>query len=259
MAHEDFVKLDWNEEVATVTMNNPGQMNAFSMEMKAGLQERFSSLMEDPKCRAIILTGAGGNFSAGGDIKQMKDRSVVEMRLFMDNTQRLVKTIVTGPKPVIAAVEGNAYGAGIALAACCDCVVASRTAKFCAVFMRLAQLPDTALRWSLSQRVGPAKAQELITLATAFDGEEALRLGMANRLAEPGSLMKSALKAARRYGAVPPVAFALNKIAYVEGTSSFEGVLRGELAYHPIAKLTNDHREAVAAFKEKRKPRFTGT
>lgn len=185
MAQEDIVKLDRDGRIAILTMNNPGQMNAFSMEMKAGLQEHFSALMEDDACRAIILTGAGGQFSAGGDIKQMKERSVLGWRLFMSNTQRLVKTIVTGPKPVIAAVEGNAYGAGLALACASDCVVASRTAKFCAVFMRLAQLPDTALRWSLSQRVGPARAQELITLATVFDARKrigsALPTGWPNR------------------------------------------------------------------------------
>lgn len=253
------VLLERKDDIVVLTLNNPARRNAYSAEMKDLLMQHFTELMADKSCGAIVLTGAGGNFCAGGDVKQMRDRSVVEMRQFMALSQNLIRLIVTGPKPVIAAVEGLAFGAGLALACASDHVVAARNARFCAVFMRIALLPDVLLRWTLSQRVGPAKAQELITLADEFDGESAHRLGVANRLTESGGALEEALRVARRYADLPSLTFALNKVAYFEGTHTFELAARSELRYHPVVKLTDDHREAVAAFKEKRKPKYRGS
>ena len=245
--------------IVVLTLNNPSRRNAYSMEVKQGLRTLLPELMDDPTCRAIVLTGAGGNFSAGGDISQMRDRSIVEMRRFMEVSHEIVLQMTRGPKPVIAAVEGLAYGAGLSLACASDYVVAARDARFCAVFMRIGILPDVGLRWTLTRRTGPGKAQELITLTDEVAGPEAERIGIANKICEPGAALTEALAMAERFIAIPPVAFALNKAAYFSGAPTLEAAVESELSYQPILKLTNDHREAVKAFRDKRKPMFTGS
>jgi len=245
--------------IVVLTLNKPERRNAYSMEVKQGLIALLPELMDDPNCRAIVLTGAGGNFSAGGDVSQMRDRSIIEMRRFMEVSHDIVLQITRGPKPVIAAVEGLAFGAGLSFACASDYVVAASNARFCAVFMRLGILPDVGLRWTLTRRVGPSKAQELITLTDEVVGAEAERIGIANKICEPGSALEVAIKMAKRFIEIPPIAFALNKAAYFDGAASLSAAVQSELAYQPILKLTNDHREAVSAFREKRKAVFTGT
>jgi enoyl-CoA hydratase/carnithine racemase len=244
--------------LVTLTINNPARRNAYSAEVKDALSELVPSLMDDDACRAIVLTGAGSHFSAGGDISQMRERSPIEMRRFMEVSHRIVRQLTAGPKPVVAAVEGYCYGAGFALALACDYVVASRDARFCAVFMRIGLLPDVGLRWTLTRRVGPAKAQELIMLTTEVGGEEAARIGIANSTAEPGQALAEGIAIAERLAGIPPLAFALNKAAYSNGTATLKEAIQNELSYQPLLKLTSDHREAIKAFREKRKPVFTG-
>ena len=115
------------------------------------------------------------------------------------------------------------------------------------------------MRWTLTRRTGPGKAQELITLTDEVVGEEAVRIGIANKICEPGSALTEAMAMAERLIAIPPVAFALNKAAYFSGAPTLEAAIESELSYQPILKLTNDHREAVKAFRDKRKPMFTGS
>jgi enoyl-CoA hydratase/carnithine racemase len=147
----------------------------------------------------------------------------------------------------------------MSLALACDYVVAASNAKFCSAFAKVALIPDVGLLWTLPQRVGMAKAKELITLAVEFDGDEAGRLGVANRVAEPGAALTAALEVAHRYAEMAPVAFALAKAAFADGSvNSLEGAMRAEIDSQSTLRKTGDHRAAAQAFLEKRKAKFTG-
>ena len=244
--------------VVTITMNNPARRNAYSSQMREALIARLTALMNDPDCGAIVLTGAGGHFCSGGDIGQMQDMNLLEKRTQLTQTHQVVRLLVTGNKPVITAVEGYAMGAGVSLAAAGDHVVTSRTAKFCASFMRVNFIADLGLIWSLPQRVGLGKAKELLALCETFDGAEAHRIGLADRVTEPGETLAVAEAVAARFAEAPPMALALMKSALANRCSTFDEALRAEVDYQALLSQTNDHKNAVAAFLEKRAPVFQG-
>ena len=256
--NREWVLLRRDGPVAILTINYPERRNAYGMGVKRDLMGRMGELMADRDCRAIVLTGAGGNFCAGGDISQMKARDFLDGRTALDTSHSLVRLMVNGPKPLIAAVEGYAYGAGMSLAAACDYVVTAASAKYCCAFVRIGLVPDMGLRWTLSQRVGIAKAKELMMLATEFDGTEAARLGLANEVAAPGAALDAAIAAGHRFAEKPPIALGLIKAGFARGSDALDDVLKSELDYQPVLKTTHDNQEAVKAFLEKRKPVFTG-
>lgn len=248
----EYVKLRREGNVAILTMNAPERRNAYSLEMKQSLLAHVSALSEDKNCRAIVLTGEGGHFSAGGDISQMRRREVVEMRMSLGTSHALVRLLSAGPKPFVAAVEGYAYGAGLSLACAADYVVAATDAKFCAAFIRVGLVPDVGLRWTLSQRVGTAKAKELIMLASELNADEAARLGVANQVVESGKALGIAIDVAERLAKRSPTALALVKATFARGCESLESALQMELDYQPLLKNTDEHLEAIKAFLEKR-------
>jgi len=245
-------------EIAIVTLNAPDKRNAYSMELRQVLLGRISQLMQDDVCRAIVITGAGGNFCVGGDVGQMKRRDLITKRQNMDLSQRLVRMLVNGPKPVVAAVEGYAYGVGLSLVAACDYVVADPNAKFCTAFIRVGVMPDGGLLWTLPRKIPPAKAQELIMLATEFDTAEATRLGLVNRVSEPSCALDTALEVARQFAAKAPIAIALIKAALGSGSDTLEQTFQSEISGQPVLTQTQDHLEGVAALKERRSPIFRG-
>jgi enoyl-CoA hydratase/carnithine racemase len=214
--------------------------------------------MADAEVRAIVVTGAAGHFCAGGDISEMKERTLLENRERWNLVTALIRLIALGPKPVVAAVEGSAMGAGLSLAALSDYLVTARDAKFGAAFVKMGLLPDMGALWSVQQRVGPAKAREILGLARSFDGTEAARIGLANELVEPGQALARALAVAQEYAALPPVATALLKSAQAQGTDSLEAAIRSEVEFQAVAMGSGDHAEAVRAFAEKRAPKFEG-
>jgi enoyl-CoA hydratase/carnithine racemase len=230
----DPVSVARDGPVAIVTMAYPERRNAFSLRMRTGLLATFDELMHrDAACRAIVLTGAGGVFCAGGDISEMKERPITDAREVFDVPSQLVRTIVNGPKPVVAAVEGVAYGAGLSLACASDHVVAAMNARFCAVFVRIGLLPDTGLLWTLARRVGAGKARELMMLASEVDGTEAHRLGIADRSAAPGEALATAIDVARTLAGLPAEAVALFKAAMATGDTP-DDVARAEVDYQSV-------------------------
>ncbi|MGE0388306.1 MAG: enoyl-CoA hydratase/isomerase family protein [Gammaproteobacteria bacterium] len=253
-----LVQTRIEDRIAIVTMVDPKRRNPFSLAVRAGLLEAFSSLYRDPGCAAIVLTGAGGHFCSGGDISEMGAVGVIEGRNRMVATTDLARLIVTGQKPVIAAVEGFAIGAGVSLTAAADFAVASREARFGCAFIKVGLLPDTGALWTVPRKVGPGKAMELFGLGEQFDAAEAHRIGLVNRLAEPGGALEAAVEVARKYAALPLASFAVLKGVLSKASASLEDALHAETALQPMLKYTDDHREAVAAFMEKRPPRFTG-
>jgi len=167
----------------------------------------------------------------------------------------LIREIVAGAKPVIAAVEGYAYGAGLALSCACDYLVAAEGARFCCAFTRVGFIPDLGLMHTLPRRVGHTRALQLIALAEVVDAARALELRLADEVVAKGTALERAKEMARRYAEAPPRAFELVKGAMSRG---LDAMLQMELELQPMPWLSEDHEEGKRAFAEKRKPRFKG-
>jgi enoyl-CoA hydratase/carnithine racemase len=255
---DDMVPLTRDGAVAVLTLNFPARRNAYCLQMRTQLRERLEAVMADADVRAIVLTGAEGHFCAGGDISEMEQRSLLQNRERWNLVTSLIRLIALGPKPVVVAVEGTAMGAGLSIAVLADYLVVARNAKLGAAFLKVGLMPDMGALWSLQQRVGRAKAREILGLARAFDGVEAGRIGLANEVAEPGAALARAIEVAHEYAQLPPVASALLKSALAQGTDSLDAAIRTEVEFQAVAMGSQDHAEAVLAFKEKRAPRFEG-
>lgn len=252
----ELVRIERNEAIVTLTLNDPEHMNSFTQQVRTRLTEVFLQLNHDPECRAIVLTGAGGNFSAGGDLKGFNETTVRECRTRLKTGGALlVREMIAGAKPIIAAVEGYAFGAGLALTAAADYVVAASNAKFCCAFTRVGFIPDLGLMYSLPNRVGHAKAKQLIALANTFDAQHAEKLGLVDELVPPGQTLTTALKAAQRFAAGPPLAFEMVKSVFARG---LEAMIQAEIDLQPMLWLSEDHKEGKQAFFEKRTPQFKG-
>jgi len=167
----------------------------------------------------------------------------------------LMREIVAGAKPVIAAVEGYAYGAGMALCCGADHLIADASARFCCAFTKLAFIPDLALMYTLPRRVGFAKAKQLIALAETIDAERAERLGLVDEVTAPGQALTRAMAVAEQYAQGPPLAFELMKSAFAR---DLESMIQAEMDLQPYAWLSEDHSEGKRALEERRKPSFKG-
>ena len=259
---DDIVQVRCEGDVTVVTMNYAERRNAFSMKMRIALTEVFHRLMhDDPNTRAIVLTGAGGHFCAGGDLSEMhaSTPSLLALRERIAVGARLFKLIYTGAKPVVAAVEGSCHGAGLSLAAACDVVVSADTANYCCAFGKVGLLPDTGLLWTLPQKVGGGKARELMLRGDVIDAAAARRIGLVSEVVASGHAVAAASEAAARFANYPPVTLALLKASLTSAGNSIEDACRLEKDLNPLTRQTRDHPEAVTAFMEKRKPVFTGT
>ena len=243
--------------IVTLTLQNAGKLNAFTQGMRDGLIEAFGRLNQDAECRAIVLTGADGNFSAGADMLGWGEKTVQECRMRLKRGgASLMREMVAGSKPIIAAVEGYAYGAGLALCAAADHLVASSSSRFCCAFTKVGFIPDLALMYTLPRRVGAAKAKQLIALADTIDGIRAETIGLVDEITAPGAALARAHEVALRYCETPPLAFELMKSAFAR---DLESMIQAEIDLQPYAWLSQDHEEGKRAFAEKRKPRFTGS
>lgn len=256
---DDFVKLERDGHLAVVTLNRPSRRNAFGLAMRLAFQAQLTELMkeEDP-CRVIVLTGAEGTFCAGGDISEMKQRTALDVRQRNELVIDIFRRMVAGPKPIVAAVEGAAMGAGLALVAACDYVVAAANSRYGAAFTKMGLLPDTGAIWSLGQKLGAGKAKELMMLASDFDGRKALEIGLANQMVEAGGTLAAATEVAQRLAQMPPVTVAMLKAALANDCDTLERTLETEANLQPLLRRSADHIEAIAAFMEKRRPVFVG-
>jgi enoyl-CoA hydratase/carnithine racemase len=258
----DLVRLERQDAIAVVTLCKPEKRNAFCPEMRRTLTAILNDQMIDRQTRAIVLTGADGNFCAGADLSRVDPAAprptAMETRHNMREVHMLVRTLFTGPKPVIAAVEGLAYGGGFSIALACDWIVAAKTARFGTAFARLGLIGDMGINYTLMARIGLVAARRMIALGTQADGEEAVRTGIADELADPGQALSTALVAAQRYAQAAPLTIAYTKAAYGNGIGSLEDAFRAELDYLPMAVESSDFQEALVAFKEKRPPIFSG-
>lgn len=242
--------------IRRIAMMEPDRRNALSDAMRGALRTALGQAHADRAVRAIVLTGSGGCFCAGGDIKAMGQPIPVALER-LDVVHDIIRLIALGPKPVVAAVDGVAYGGGMSLALACDSVVATEGARFCASFGRVGLVPDMGAMWSLPRRVGAARAQRLLLTGVEVRGVRAVELGLADLLAE-GDLDTAALDEARALVPAAPLPAAHFKPIIARHHGDLEAVLRAERDAQAALFATDDHAEARTAFLEKRPPAFTG-
>jgi 2-(1,2-epoxy-1,2-dihydrophenyl)acetyl-CoA isomerase len=228
--------------------------------MRALLLEHFTKLKYDDAVRAIIVTGAGTAFCSGADVGHMGQS---DLRARRQRIQRGAHAYITMlhniEKPVIAAVRGAAVGVGWSIAMACDLIVASETARFSQIFRRIGLGPDGGAAWFLARRIPMPLAKELIFSGRMVDAREALSMGLVNHLVPDGELMEKAEAMAAEYASGPTFALGLaKKLLHVAASTSLGDFLEMESLTQPQLQSSADHAEGVAAFKEKRKPRFTG-
>jgi 2-(1,2-epoxy-1,2-dihydrophenyl)acetyl-CoA isomerase len=261
------LKVEVRNRVGILTMNRPEKLNALSSEMNKLAQETLTGWASDPAVGAIVLTGEGRGFCAGGDVSAMQkgqemggpEMSVEQKVDRLRAGHAFPWLIYSHPKVVIAAVNGVAAGAGLGICLTCDLRVASDQARFGTAYARVGYGGDYGVTWQLTRLLGPAKAKELFFTADVIDAQEALRLGLVNRVVPHDKYMDEAMALAERIAAGPLVSYRYMKAnVNFALTTDFRTMLDRESETHIRAGETLDHKEGVNAFMEKRKPAFTG-
>src|SRR5712692_8538245 len=252
------------DAIATLTLNRPERLNALGGTLRDDLYGAVLRASQDAEVRVIVVTGAGKGFCAGGDVKAMNEvKEGRAERPLIDKVAPLRDQVLfamrDAPQPIIAAVNGAAAGAGMNLALACDIRISSIAAKFSQAFVRRGLHPDWGGTYFLPRAVGMAKACELIFTGDVIDAPEALRLGLVSKLVAPEQLMPAAYDLARKIAAGPPVAIRLAKRAlHRNAESDLRSALEFETFAQNVCSETEDAREGIRAFVEKRSPVFRG-
>lgn len=259
----DVVLADLAEGVLTLTLNRPEALNALTVEAMGRLADRLEEAAADSAVRAVVITGAGTAFSAGGDIAFLRELIGMAPARVKDivygTFQRVPRTIRAMDKPVIAAVNGPAMGAGCEIAVACDFRIASDRARFGEVWVNIGCVPALGGMFLLPRIVGFAKATELVLTGDVIDGREAQRIGLVNKVVMPPDLVPAAEELALRLARGPGRALAAAKAALNRGlASTFEQELDATLDQQAACFETQDFAEGVRALAERRPPRFTG-
>ena len=248
--------------VAWLTLNRPDRLNAFSPAMLLALAEALQRLGGDSEVGAVVITGAGRGFCAGGDVKTMPARAAQGFEERVEGLRRMHQLplmLRTIPKVVIAMVNGPAVGAGLGLALACDLRIAGHAARFATGFAGVGYSGDFGGSWSLTRLVGTAKARELYFLGDMIDSATAASLGLVNRVVEDEALESETTALARRIAGGPRIALGyMKRNLFAAETEPFAAVLEMEAVHQARSAMTEDHLEAARAFVEKRRPVFRG-
>lgn len=263
MTTEDVLLCDDADGVRTLTLNRPTTYNALNIELKARLLDALREAAADPEVRAVVLTGAGKAFCAGQDLKEhiglLAHGDQGPLRTVAEHYNPIVMAITEMPKPVIAAVNGSAAGAGAAFAYAADLRIAADSASFSMAFAGVGLGPDSGASWTLQRLIGYGRALELMLLARPVDAGEAQRIGLVAEVVPAEELAARAHAVAARLAAGPTLAYSTIKATLTaSATSSLAEALAAEDAAQSTLGATADHREAVEAFVQKRKPTFNG-
>jgi 2-(1,2-epoxy-1,2-dihydrophenyl)acetyl-CoA isomerase len=258
------ILTDVRDRVATLTLNRPEKLNALSPGL---IRDSIAALKEwarDPGIGAIVVTGSGRAFCAGGDVSAMAREGAEDLTLEqrvdrLREAHDLSWLLYNLPKVTIAAVNGAAVGAGLGVALACDLRFASTTAKFGTAYAKVGFGGDFGTTWLLTRYAGAPKAKELFFLGENIDAAEAHRIGLVNRVVEPGNLAAESAEAATKIAHGPLTSFRYMKAnVNLAASVDFHALLDREAETHLRCGMTEDHREGVRAFVEKRPPKFTG-
>jgi 2-(1,2-epoxy-1,2-dihydrophenyl)acetyl-CoA isomerase len=259
----ETILLDIDHNVATITLNRPDAMNGLTIQMTEELAHALVRCRVDPDVRAVIVKGAGRAFCAGGDVKafgeSLRADPLTPMRTLAMHLHASVAEMRRMEKPVVAQVHGVAAGAGMSLALACDLTIAAQSARFIVAYSKVGLSPDGGLTYFLPRLVGPKKALEIFYIGDPIDADEAVRLGLVNRVVPDAELEKETRALARRLAQGPTLAFARAKeLVYRSLSESLETQLENERELLGLSTLSEDFREGVQAFIEKREPKFKG-
>ncbi len=252
-------RYEVRDAVAVVTLDRPERMNALVPEMREALAGHFDAAARDPGVRAVLLTANGRAFCASGDVSRMGDFTPITARELLRLAHRMVRNLANIEKPVVAGVRGAVAGIGWSMALACDMVIASDTARFSQVFRHVGLVPDGGAIYFLSQHLGIQRAKELVYSGRRVDAQEAFAMGLVNQVVSDEALDEAAFACARDLASGPTFAFGVAKKMFkLMHQPELETLLDAEIWAQGLAMLTEDHREGVRAFLDKRAPVFVG-
>ncbi|WP_064444737.1 enoyl-CoA hydratase/isomerase family protein [Rhodococcus sp. YH3-3] len=258
MESESTVLVEDRGTTRLITLNRPDKRNAIDLILRVELAEALEGAMSAESVRVVVLTGAGKAFCSGGDISTMDRQSAEKTVIRAQAAQRGIRAIWGGTKPVIAAVEGFAFGAGVSLAMACDRVVASEDAVLSTAFTGVGLAGDMGIFYSLPSRVGPAMARQLMMLPKRLSAVEGLGLGMVDETVPTGTALERALSDAELIAAAPPLALREMKWIWSRGAVAPMDLLDLEVEAQARLFDTDDFAEGIEAFTAKRKAVFQG-
>ncbi|GLY68326.1 enoyl-CoA hydratase-related protein [Amycolatopsis taiwanensis] len=261
MSVEDVLLTADADGVRTLTLNRPKAYNALTVELKERLLDALREASATPEVRAVVLTGAGKAFCAGQDLKEHAELLTAgdpaPLGTVAKHYNPIIRAIVALPKPVIAAINGTAAGAGAGFAYACDLRLAASSAGFRMAFAGVGLGPDSGASWTLQRLVGYGRAEELMLLGRPVDAAEALRFGLVSEVVADEELPGRAHELAAQLAAGPTCAFAkVKEVLNKASSSTLDEALAAEDEAQSFLGATEDHREAVTAFVAKRKPEF---
>lgn len=255
----DHLIINQNGTILSLTLNRPDRLNAFSPEMILGLTEAMRDAQKNPDVKVIILSGAGRSFSAGGDVKTMGQANAVAVYDHIGKLNECILAMKETEKPIIAAVHGFAAGAGFNLALACDLIVAANDSKFALSFSQVGLVSDGGGSYFVPRLVGPHLAKQFLFTAEPILAERLYQLGVINYLVPMDKLEEETQKLASQLANGPTRTYGMiKKLVDHSLTASLEEILEQERITQTMLVSTEDHQEGIAAFKEKRKPNFTG-
>jgi 2-(1,2-epoxy-1,2-dihydrophenyl)acetyl-CoA isomerase len=260
MAYETIL-YEVADGVAAITLNRPAKLNAFNDRMISETTDAFKTAGRDAAVRCVLLTGAGRGFSSGQDLGDFQERgeNVSIGEHLRHGYHRLIKQMVGLEKPIVGAINGVAAGAGCGVALAADIRIAADSASFMLAFSRIGLVPDSGLNWFLPRLIGYSRAYEMAVTADRIPAEQALAWGMVNRVVPAEQLPEIATAWARRLAEGPTLAYGLTKRAMNRAWGmSLDEALAYEAHVQEVAGRSQDNREGIAAFMEKREPHFTG-
>ena len=258
----EHIILDIKENVATVTLNRPEKLNAINERMIEELGNAIEKVSQESDVRVLVITGAGRSFCSGADVADMAKAAsgvFLDIRFWTQRAHKAILAITNLEKPVIAKVNGVAVGIGCSLALSADVIIASEEAMFSLIFSQIGLIPDGGASFHLPRLVGLAKAKELIFTARRVDAREAERMGLVNKAVPANKLNDEVNKLAKQLAEGPTMAFGIAKKIMNKGLNmDLSSVLEYEASGQALAGSTEDAREGVRAFLEKRKAQFKG-